>query len=222
MRGDKARNTSHISGAFNDHPRCSMKLNTIEFHLMNNPLRAWCQHRLEARQLLQLGGAAPGAAALEVGCGRGVGTEIILDRFQADRVLALDLDPRMVELARPRLVRFGERVCLKVGDAEAIQADDKSFDAVFDFGIIHHVPDWRRALSELHRVLRPGGRAYIEEVYPPVISGRIARWLLEHPKHDRFHHAELLAGLERAGFTLVGDRCWAGMVGWVVADRSGA
>ena len=35
---------------------------------------------------------------------------------------------------------------------------------MFDFGIIHHVPQWRRALAEVARVLKPGGRFYAEEV----------------------------------------------------------
>jgi trans-aconitate methyltransferase len=43
---------------------------------------------------------------LEIGCGRGVGTEIILERFGARRVFAFDFDPTMVKRARRRLARF--------------------------------------------------------------------------------------------------------------------
>src|SRR5439155_882243 len=100
--------------------------------------------------------------ALEVGCGKGAGVELILRRFGAARVDAIDLDPRMVELAQGRLRRHAERVRVRTGDAERLEAADATYDAVFDFAAIHHVPDWRAAVRELYRVLKPNGRAYVE------------------------------------------------------------
>ena len=73
-----------------------MLLNRLEYTLMNLPLRAVIQRRFEATQLLRLGGAMPGGVALEIGCGTGVGTELILDLFGAETVAAFDLDPRMI------------------------------------------------------------------------------------------------------------------------------
>lgn len=135
-----------------------MKLNRIEKVLMNNPVRAWVQRQYEAPLLERFGGRAEGKRVLEIGCGRGVGTEIIFERFGAREVHAFDLDPDMVNRARRRLAVYPpERLRLDVGDATAIDAADESFDAVFDFAIIHHVPDWQRAVSEIRRVLRPGG-----------------------------------------------------------------
>ena len=89
-----------------------MLLNRVEKALMNNPLREWTQRHLEARWLLDLGGPAEGASALEVGCGRGVGVEIILDVFRAKCVDAFDLDPKMIELARSRLSSRRDRIHL--------------------------------------------------------------------------------------------------------------
>ena len=80
-----------------------MLLNRFEYLLMNNPLRAAVQRRFEAPRLLEIGGMGTGGAALEIGCGRGVGAELILDLFGVDSVDAFDLDPRMVGLARRRL-----------------------------------------------------------------------------------------------------------------------
>ena len=135
-----------------------MKLNAIEKALMNNPVRSAVQRRYEGPILLSLGGPASGERVLEIGCGRGVGTQIILERFGADHVTAFDLDPDMVERARRRLAPEGDRVEVEVGDAEHIDAPDGDFDAVFDFGIIHHILNWRAAVKEVARVLRPGGR----------------------------------------------------------------
>jgi hypothetical protein len=77
-----------------------MLLNAVEKALMNNPVRAMAQRWFEAPRLRAMGGAAHGARALEVGCGRGVGTELVLDVFGAAQVDAFDLDPDMVARAR--------------------------------------------------------------------------------------------------------------------------
>ena len=81
-----------------------MKLNRVEKALMNNPARALLQRWYEARLLEHLGGRVEGLHVLEVGCGRGVGTQILFKRFCAGMVHAFDLDPEMVRLARKRLV----------------------------------------------------------------------------------------------------------------------
>ena len=64
---------------------------------------------------------------------------------------------------------------LWVGDATAVPVEDESFDAVFDFGIIHHVPHWRAALGEVHRVLKPDGRFYAEEVLGRFVTHPVER-----------------------------------------------
>ncbi|HEY8143895.1 MAG TPA: class I SAM-dependent methyltransferase [Kofleriaceae bacterium] len=195
-----------------------MLLNRVEKLMMNNPLRAAVQRRFEARRLLDMGGPATGAHCLEIGCGRGVGTQIVLDRFGAAEVDAFDLDPDMVEQARARL-GDDPRVRLWVGDATAIDAPDGAYDAVFDFGIVHHVPSWRDAIREVHRVLRPGGRFYAEEVLARFIHHPVWRRLLDHPMEDRFDAAGFARGLEEQGFQLVARRELLGQVAWFVADK---
>ena len=182
-----------------------MKLNAVERALMNNPVRAFSQRRYEASLLELLGGRTEGQRVLEVGCGRGVGTEILLDRFRAGSVDAFDVDPDMVDRARRRLARHGDRVRLWVGDAAAIDAADSTYDAVFDFGIVHHVPEWRSAVAEIHRVLRPGGRFFFEEVTRHALDRWSYRTFLEHPTADRFSGEDFVAECERSGFR-VDDR----------------
>ncbi|HNR29868.1 MAG TPA: class I SAM-dependent methyltransferase [Candidatus Hydrogenedentes bacterium] len=199
-----------------------MILNTFEYLMMNNPVRAMLQRRYEARKLLRMGGPMRGGRALEVGCGRGVGVEVILDCFGADAVDAFDLDPRMVAKAGRRLKRRGDRARLWVGDAARIDAADATYDAVFDFGIIHHVPEWRAALAEIFRVLKPGGRFYAEEVLRAYILHPIWRRLLDHPLEDRFDHAQFQAGLTQAGFVVTAARPFAKSFAWYIADKAAA
>ncbi len=182
-----------------------MKLNRIERALMNNPVRAAIQRWYEAALLERLGGRTEQLRVLEVGCGRGIGTEIIFERFAAATVCAFDLDPDMVAQARARLGRYlPGRLQLEVGDATAIAAPDASFDAVFDFGIVHHIPDWRAAVAEVRRVLRPGGRFFFEEVTRHALERWSYSTFLEHPRADRFSGAEFVAELERQGLAVGG------------------
>lgn len=170
---------------------------------MNNPGRAALQRWYEAPLLERLGGRVDGGRVLEVGCGRGVGTEIIFRRFGAQTVVAFDLDPDMVERARRRLAGHPpERLTLFVGNATAIPAADASFDAVFDFAIIHHVPDWPRAVAEIARVLKPGGRFFFEEVTRHALDRWAYRTFLDHPTKNRFGDREFIAALERHGIAV--------------------
>ena len=196
-----------------------MKLNWVEFAAMNNPGRAWLQHHIEARRLLEIGGPATNARALEIGCGRGIGAQLILDVFHAATVDAFDLDPRMIKRAARRLKNHGNRVRLWVGDAAKIDAESDSYDAVFDFGIIHHIPDWRKGLAEVHRVLKPGGRFYAEEILKDFILHPVWRRLLDHPLQDRFDHQQFISALNETGLTVIAEKPFQRSVGWYVAHK---
>ena len=188
-----------------------MKLNRVEKALMNNPVRRALQWHYEAPLLEHLGGRVEGMRVLEISCGRGIGAQIIVRRFGACRVYAFDFDIEFIRQARRRLGSDSSyAVHLGVADASAIPAADEAFDAVFDFGVIHHVPDWRAAIAEIRRVLRPGGRFFFEEVTRPALSRWAYRTFLEHPTHDRFSGKQLLAEIERHGIQVGGQLVYRG------------
>ena len=107
-----------------------------------------------------------GRQLLELGCGAGWMTRLLAERFRPARILATEVDRIQLEknLAQPPI----PGVEFRYGGAEAIAAPDASFDAVFMFKSLHHVPRDLMApsLREIHRVLVPGGLAYFcEPVY---------------------------------------------------------
>jgi ubiquinone/menaquinone biosynthesis C-methylase UbiE len=177
-----------------------MKMNRIEKFAMNNPIRALIQRHSEAPLLERLGGRVEGLKVLEIGCGQGVGTEIIFNRFGAREIHAFDIDPEMIERAGKRLSSFiPDRLKLTVGDATSIEAESNSYDAVFDFWIIHHVPRWQDTVTEICRLLRPGGRFFFGEVTSHALNRWSYKLFLEHPKENRFSGEEFVSELERQG-----------------------
>jgi ubiquinone/menaquinone biosynthesis C-methylase UbiE len=107
---------------------------------------------------LDYAGAA-GLRVLDVGSGQGID----LARYAqsgADPV-GIDLTPRHVELANAHLAALGLRGEAVRGDGEQLPFDDESFDRVSSNGVLHHTPDIEGALREIHRVLKPGGRATV-------------------------------------------------------------
>jgi len=196
-----------------------MLLNRLEKAAMNNPIRAAFQRFFEARRLLRMGGACADGNALEIGCGRGVGIELILDLFGARHVDAFDVDPEMVSLARARTAKHGERVRVWQGDAASIASPDAQYDAVFDFGIIHHVPEWRKAVQEVFRVLKPGGRFYVEEMLARFIENPIGRRFFAHPHEDRFDCRGFEHALAESGFKIAASHNGLGLVAWFIAVK---
>lgn len=196
-----------------------MILNRFEFHLMNNPIRAFIQRHWEARKMVDLGGTAAGHRVIEVGCGRGVGIEIIQDVLKARETAAFDLDERMVALAGNRLASQASSTMLWIGDVTNIPVKDRSFDSVIDFGIIHHVPDWPRALAEVARILKPGGRFYCEEIFAWGLTNPISRLLFKHPQKNRFTSNQFCEGLLAAGFGNIRSDIFFQLFGWFTADR---
>lgn len=96
---------------------------------------------------------------LEVGCG--LGTDLLQFARRGAIVTGVDLTPRGIELVRKRFAMEGLSVDARVADAEQLPFDDETFDAVYSFGVLHHTPNTAKAVNEVHRVLKPGGRIII-------------------------------------------------------------
>jgi ubiquinone/menaquinone biosynthesis C-methylase UbiE len=181
-----------------------VKLNWVETLLMNNPARASVQRWQEAPGLIELADKPfKDAETLVIGCGRGVDIEVAFEQFQAARVTAIDLDEKQVARADARLGgRYGKKLDLRVGDSARMPFDAAAFDLVLDFGIIHHVPEWRAAVSEVSRVLKTGGQFLFEEIPKSELETLLYRLFTDHPRADRFNAPDFQSACENAGLKI--------------------
>jgi ubiquinone/menaquinone biosynthesis C-methylase UbiE len=194
--------------------------------VMNNPARiAW-----QRRGFRPAAGACVGGTTLEIGCGGGGSVGRILEYFGADRVVAVDSSPTQIDMARDKYAaRYADRVTFAVGDGTKLAFGDNDFDSVLALGVLHDIVDWRTALSEIARVLKPTGRFYFEEPFVPNILGTHLPWLIEWHEwmsaaaglaHPHFTAREFLASCEKVGLLARDPLRRFGIMGMGVAVKS--
>ena len=186
-----------------------MILNRLEYIMMNNPIRAYLQENREIRTLRDLSSLEAGKNVLEIGCGNGTGTSLIRKYFSPEKIHAIDLDPRMIERAKKN--HSDDSVTFEIASATNLPYETNSFDAVFDFGIIHHIPDSKLCLEELKRVLKPDGELILEDLSTETFettTGRVLKRLTEHPYDDMFSQVAFSKHLNDLGFQIIEEKTY--------------
>jgi ubiquinone/menaquinone biosynthesis C-methylase UbiE len=125
----------------------------------------WCcttfPYQFVARRLVlpwALPGLPPAGDGLEIGAGSAAMAAQLLAQYPALRLTVTDYDSGMTAKAAKTLSAFADRATVQQADAGRLPFDDGRFDLVLSFAMLHHVGDWRRAVREALRVLRPAGR----------------------------------------------------------------
>lgn len=96
---------------------------------------------------------------LEIGLG--MGTDHLSMARQGGIMYGIELTPQNLIISKKRLEMYGFNSELLIGDAEYLPYPDNSFDFIYSFGVIHHSPDTQKIISEIYRVLKPGGQCWI-------------------------------------------------------------
>lgn len=160
-------------------------------------------------------GLVPGERVLDLGCGGG--RHAFECARRGARVIALDSDPVELKEASAVLSAMEEAGEVPAGIASSLRASalalplaDESVDAVIAAEVLEHVPDDRRAIGELARVLRRGGRL---AVTVPRHGPEVVCWLLSSEYHERpgghvrvYRRRELAGRLVEHGLSVVGAR----------------
>lgn len=185
-----------------------MELNKLEFLAFNNPLRRFIQKNIEFRTMQRLLKCHHidyiNKAILDVGCGSGYSVELLCENLEPLSVEAFDLMPEQIEKAQKRNIKRSN-THIFVGDVTTIGLLDTAVDLIFVFGVLHHVPHWKKGLQEIYRVLKPDGLLIIEEVNEFGI--RICDFLqFYHPQESRFSWNEFKRGLVEADFLILEEK----------------
>lgn len=171
----------------------------LETFVVNSPLRAPFASR-EICLFRRMAQSVQGQRILEVGCGAGLTTEAIARILKPSHLSAFDFSDAQVARARRRL--DGKvTVDIRQADATAMPYADRSFDAVLEIGILHHIPVWRQAVPEVTRVLKAGGVFCFAEPSKGRLTKGMYR-MFPHPPEAMFDRDELLGEIENGGLTV--------------------
>jgi SAM-dependent methyltransferase len=112
-----------------------------------------------------LGGIAPGMAVIDIGCGAGIDTLVAAMMVgPAGKAVGVDITPEMVARAQANLGQLKlDNVSFRRASAEQLDVDSESFDAAISNGALNLVVDKEKALAEIFRVLKPGGRVMLAD-----------------------------------------------------------
>lgn len=174
-----------------------MKLSDIEFRAMQSLWRRWGHQYFEMPLFQWLGLDVTNKDVLEIGCGNGFGG-YLLNRLGPKSYIGLDVMEEQVAIARQRYPQY---TFLVQDAANLSQFADASKDVVIIFGVLHHIPEWRKVIDEIKRVLKPGGTLFLEE--PRGVDIKVFDFFFRwgHPDSD-FGLKALEAHLKTNGFHL--------------------
>ena len=195
-----------------------MRLSDKEFKFMQGTYWKFRQRHLSFRTLGKFGlQQEKEKDILEIGCGSGFGAEL-LSQLNPKSYEGIDIMEEQIAIAEQK----GLPNCkFQVVDATDLsQFPDASKDLVVMFTILHHIPQWRDVLAECWRVLRDGGRIYVEEPNRTFIRvwDFFFRW--GHAPEALFSYDELEEAMQETGFDVVNRKRSADFGFWSAQKRS--
>jgi len=178
-------------------------LDTLEQYFINSPLKKVMQKHFELavfkKFLRSNGRVLARKTLLDAGCGSGYGLKLLREAFHPRELFGLDILPREVQLARLQ----DTQATVLLRDVVHTSLPPATFDAVFIFTMLHHVPQWREGLQEMSRILKPHGLLLVDELNKELVLFFQQTMGIKHPKEAQFEWPEFVQGLNAAGFKII-------------------
>lgn len=177
-------------------------------------------HRAMLRRIRAVAGDRP-INVLDIGCGTGVFAAKVRNAFPSARVWGIDLVSGMLEKGAPRWRQHQAAIQPVQGDSERLPFADDSFDFITCANSFHHYPHQDRAVAEMNRVLRPGGRLMIIDGYRDAPWGWFIYDVCVASVEGAVHHAsarrfrDLFA---QAGLSAIAQRVFRGPAPFLLTE----
>lgn len=182
-----------------------MQMHSFEKWVVNSLSEIYLRWYLLPRLLAVMDGPLRGRG-LALGPGVGWETLALAEKFPETTIIGVDYDPGQVERARRNLARYpslSTRIAFQQGDATTLSFLAGSFDFAYELNVLHHVRDYPAAIREVHRVLRPDGRFFLQDLSRHFFLPGVRRLF---PPESLFTRNELIWQLEATGFSVEAAR----------------
>jgi ubiquinone/menaquinone biosynthesis C-methylase UbiE len=156
---------------------------------------------------------APGMTVVDLGCGTGTLALLVKQMHPEARVIGVDVDSKILDIARAKIARAGAEVELRQGLIQDVGLEPRSVDRVLTTLVLHHLTSAEKlaALRTVHATLRPGGELHVADFAPPhnalmsLVSAPF-RFFDGHARTDDNFAGRLTAIIREAGFSDVAER----------------
>jgi ubiquinone/menaquinone biosynthesis C-methylase UbiE len=152
-----------------------MKMSKLEKKFVNSKNRAKKNINLVERLFNQID-LSNVKKVLEIGCGIGVLTSYLAGKYRWE-IIGIDIDPEQIEKAK-KDNKENEYLKFFEADATNLSFENNEFDIVLSFNVLHHIPNWDKALAEIGRILKPAGFYLLSDLRSPEFIARALKDLL--------------------------------------------
>lgn len=175
-----------------------MKMSKFEKRFVNRRNKAE-KNIMKVRDILKKFESENIRNVLEIGCGIGLVSAYLTNEYGIN-VYGTDFDPEEIQLAK-QLNNERDNLHFKVEDAAELSFADNSFDLVISQNVFHHIPNWQKAVSEIQRVLRPGGYLIWLDLVFPILLKKMFKFITKN--YGLYTLNDIYSEFDKAGFETV-------------------